>query len=146
MAAPTTGRLADLLEAESRGLLPPEIQADINEARRRGIIPSMEQGNRLKKSPLTTQDIEDLDRLVEGLDRPALRREKSGQLVFDPKRLPGELPVLGDPARAVVAGVRNLGGGVSTLPFDIAEAFGSETAGKIAQGIRRNVPEIRTGT
>lgn len=48
-------RLEDLLEAERRGLLPPDLQNDLNEARNRGLIPN---ASDLEASPF--------DNLVEG--------------------------------------------------------------------------------
>lgn len=141
-------KLDDILEMEARGILPPDYQADLNEARRRGLVPAREEqadGIR-KKSPLTDRDLEAIGRLADDAsDTSRLRREPSGQLIFTPERA-GTIPFLGNPAAAVAAGVRNLAVGIATLPFDIGEALGSEYLGKISKGIKQNVPEIKTST
>lgn len=45
-------------------------------------------------------------------------------------------------ARPVVGGVRNAAVGVASLPFDIADYFGMDGAGDIAESIQKNVPRI----
>lgn len=104
-------------------------------------------------SPFGVEDLEALDKLADDAIKiakptgfPGVSRQPSGQLTLEAPTPGGDIPLLGSPARATAAGVRNLAVGVATLPFDIAESLGSETAQKIARGIRQNVPEIKTGT
>jgi len=46
---------------------------------------------------------------------------------------------------AIIKGIRDLGVGVASLPFDVAEIAGSERAGEISENINRAVPDIEVG-
>ena len=78
------------------------------------------------------------------MERIGVQRDPSGQLEI----LPGDPNLIErttgfDPGRIVTSGATEIARGLITLPFDVAEFLGSQTAGEIATSIRKNIPKVR---
>ncbi len=143
-------RLELLLEAESRGILPPERQAALNEARRRGLVAPLPESG-IREQGIGTMAVSGASGFTEGLANVLGLPVDLANMAVSPiieamGGTPSEAPFLG--SQNILAGIRALGGAVGTedveaylgRPQTAAERIAGRTGQEIGAGAAGALP------
>jgi hypothetical protein len=146
-----------MLEAERRGILPPDKKALLDEAKSRGLVggaePEPEPATSDVFDPIGLKRQDDTGQLFfESPDTPPAYKDYSPeeyeQAPFLERRATDVLRtadaiIPDDIGSSFLGGIRDAAVGALTLPADVASHFGSDAYQPTAEFIRRNVPEFR---